>query len=380
MRKKMLFVITQFYKGGAETSLLNLFRLLDPEQYDVDFVILNQVEFQDVTSLVEQIPEWIHVYNVIKDGAKGQLADQIIKKIYRRILHTETYGALAAHAVRGKQYDAAFSFGEWLSPAFVANKVNAKKKYVWIHIDIDKAGFVNTEELLKYDSKISKYIFASRKSMEGAIRKCPQIEEKATVIHNFLNVDDIVEKAEVPIDEKYMETPFILSVGNLREEKNYPRQVEVMRFLKELGVSIKWLCVGSTVNERVYNEVQEKIKEYHLEKDFILCGADDNPYRYIKRAQAVMVLSDHESWSLVISEAKLLGIPVIATRTSGAEEQISDGETGLIVDFDASLIAEKVKWFLIDKNFQKKVRTRLKSAGTITSGLKEFEQLMSELV
>ena len=28
MKKKLLFVITQFYKGGAETSLLNLFQLL----------------------------------------------------------------------------------------------------------------------------------------------------------------------------------------------------------------------------------------------------------------------------------------------------------------------------------------------------------------
>lgn len=53
----------------------------------------------------------------------------------------------------------------------------------------------------------------------------------------------------------------------------------------------------------------------------------------MKNADAVCVLSDFESWSLVISEAKLVGTPVIATRTSGAIEQIEDGETGVLCDF-----------------------------------------------
>ena len=43
MKKKILFVITQFYKGGAETSLLNLFHCLDSQKYEVDFLVLNQI-------------------------------------------------------------------------------------------------------------------------------------------------------------------------------------------------------------------------------------------------------------------------------------------------------------------------------------------------
>lgn len=378
MKRKLLFVITQFYKGGAENSLLNLFRLMNPNQYDVDFLILNQVEYQDVTSLIGQVPEWIRVYDALKEGRKETITEQFIKKVYRRIFRAETYGLSAIHAIKGKTYDAAFSFGEWLSPAFVADKVNAKKKYVWIHIDIDKADFINTDELFKYDNKISRYIFVSEKSRQGAIQRCTKIEKKTAIVHNFLNVKDIIEKSKSPLDKKYLLTPFVLSVGNLREEKNYPRQVEVMRLLKEMGVSIQWLCVGSTVNERVRNEVQEKIKAYHLENDFILCGADENPYRYMKRAEAVMVLSDHESWSLVISEAKILGVPIIATRTSGAEEQIVNGETGIIVDFAPKVIAEQIYMFLKDEKLQVKIRDRLMNAKTITSGLTEFEKLISE--
>ena len=39
MKKKLLFVITQFYKGGAEMALLNLFQTLSPEQFEIDFLV-----------------------------------------------------------------------------------------------------------------------------------------------------------------------------------------------------------------------------------------------------------------------------------------------------------------------------------------------------
>ena len=67
MKKKILFVITQFYKGGAETSLLNLFHCLDSQKYEVDFLVLNQIEYQDATSLMGEVPEWIHVFDAVKN-------------------------------------------------------------------------------------------------------------------------------------------------------------------------------------------------------------------------------------------------------------------------------------------------------------------------
>ena len=43
--QKLLFVISQFYKGGAETSLANLLNALDYKKFEVDFVILDQQFF-----------------------------------------------------------------------------------------------------------------------------------------------------------------------------------------------------------------------------------------------------------------------------------------------------------------------------------------------
>lgn len=376
MKKKILFIITQFYKGGAETSLLNLFQCLEQQKYEVDFLVLNQIEYQDATSLMGEIPEWIHVFDAVKNQKRGLRLEQLAGKVYRRIFHTETYVKSAADFVKNQKYDVAISFGEWLSPAFLAKKVNAEKKYVWIHIDLDKADFVNKEELVKYDSKISGYIFASEKSKKSSVRRCPQMAEKATVVHNILNQYNIVSRSAEEITLPQADSPFLLSVGNLRIEKNYPRQIEVMRILKEKKIPIKWICVGSTVDKNVYGEVSGLLDKYQLRDDFILCGADDNPYRYMKRAKAVMVLSDHESWSLVISEAKLLAVPVIATNTSGAQEQLRDGENGIITPFDADGIADKIIGFLQDSELQESIRKNLEKESVSDEGVREFERLV----
>ena len=376
MKKKILFVITQFYKGGAETSLLNLFHCLDSQKYEVDFLVLNQIEYQDATSLMGEIPNWIDVFDAVKNRGNGLKLEQLAGKIYRRLFHTETYVKSAVDFVKNRKYDVAISFGEWLSPAFLVKKVNAVKKYVWIHIDLDKADFVNKEELVKYDSRITGYIFASEKSRQSSIHRCPQMTEKSIVVHNILNRQNILSRAAEEVILPQANGSFLLSVGNLRIEKNYPRQIEVMRILKEKKIPIKWICVGSTVDKNVYGEVSELLEKYQLKDDFILCGADDNPYKYMKRAKAVMVLSDHESWSLVISEAKVLGIPVIATNTSGAQEQIVNGETGIITSFQAEEIAGEIEEFLNDLEFQNKIKKNLILDNTQNLGILEFEDLL----
>lgn len=376
MKKKILFVITQFYKGGAETSLLNLFHCLDSQKYEVDFLVLNQIEYQDATSLMGEVPEWIHVFDAVKNRGNGVKLEQLAGKIYRRLFHTETYVKSAVDFVKNRKYDVAISFGEWLSPAFLVKKVNAVKKYVWIHIDLDKADFVNKEELVKYDSRITGYIFASEKSRQSSIHRCPQMTEKSIVVHNILNRQNILSRAAEDVTLPQANDSFLLSVGNLRVEKNYPRQIEVMRILKERNILIKWICVGSTVDKNVYGEVSRLLDKYQLRDDFVLCGADDNPYRYMKRAKAVMVLSDHESWSLVISEAKLLGVPVIATNTSGAQEQIRNGENGVITSFDPEEIAEKIIDFLQDEKLQEHIRKNLEKESAFDTGIGEFERLV----
>lgn len=60
-----------------------------------------------------------------------------------------------------------------MSPEFVAKKVDAAQKYVWIHADVDKAPYVDPQILFGFDPYYQKYLFVSRQSMESAARRFP---------------------------------------------------------------------------------------------------------------------------------------------------------------------------------------------------------------
>ena len=67
MKKRILFVITQFYKGGAETALLNLLKNISHDEYDVDLLIHDQVYIRGYVCLIDKLPDWVNVFNASKD-------------------------------------------------------------------------------------------------------------------------------------------------------------------------------------------------------------------------------------------------------------------------------------------------------------------------
>ncbi len=377
--KKLLFVITQFYKGGAEVALLNLFNHLSPEEYEIDFLIFDQMILKEAKSLIPQIPQWVHVCNAAEPEGYLAVAKKIWFKIYRKITKHQLYRKRAYDFVKRKEYDVAFSYGEWMSPEFVAKKVKAKKKMVWIHADIDKAGYVDEKILFGYDKAYDRYLFVSEQSRKAAEKAFSLLKGKCSVIHNMCDDKEIGLLAKEPLrsDEKDFNSYF-LSVANLREEKNYPRMIETMKCLCDIGIEAKWLCIGSTANVFLLNKVKSLLAQYHLEDRFVLIGACENPYKYMSRSKAVLVLSDFESWSLVITEAKLLGVPVVATKTSGALEQIQDRENGILVSFEPKDIAYSIHEFLESQDLQERIRRNLRGFSTQQKTLEEFTTILED--
>ena len=377
--KKILFVITQFYKGGAEVALLNLFRELPQSEYEVDFLIFDQMILKDAQSLIPHVPSWIHVCNAAEKEGKCAVIKKAWFKAYKKITKHQLYRKSAYEFVKNKQYDVAFSYGEWMSPEFVATKVNATKKMVWIHADIDKANYVDERILFGYDNRYDGYIFVSEYSRLAGEHAFPLLKGRSYVVHNMCDDDTIRRLALESIsDEEIYPKPWVVSVANLREEKNYPRMLETMKCLKERGIDIRWLCIGSTANPFLLNKIKTMIVNYGLQDTFILMGTDQNPYRYMAKSCAVLVLSDFESWSLVITEAKLLQIPVIATRTSGALEQIEDNKTGRFVSFEPVEIADVIEEYLGDSEIRNKMSRRLEGFSTNNTTLREFYDVIGD--
>lgn len=346
-KKRVLFIINQFFKGGAETALVNLLRTMDSARFDVDLLIFDMIDLPGSLSLIPEIPDWVHVINVAENEKKTAFVKKAVFKLERKLTGTQPFRRGAIRYLQNQYYDAAISYGEWFSSALCARYAAARRKYVWIHADMDKAAFLHPD-ILRFEAQFDGFLFASRHSMEGAVKKYPQLASRSAVLPNRVDSENIIAMSEEPLPFSLPEDglPLLVTVANVREEKNHLRQVAAMQRLFSEGLRFRWVNIGSLANAPLAEKLRLAVRDAGLEDYFTLTGPLDNPYGVMRRADAVCVLSDHESWSMVITEAKALGVPVIATRTSGALEQIEDGKNGVLCGFSDEEIAESLRAFL----------------------------------
>ncbi len=379
---KLLFIISQLYKGGAETALVNLLNRLDHNKYKADLLIFDQHPIAQAVPLNGSIHKKVNVCDAYAEIRRNPFK-RVINKIRKKFMYSRSqllYHAPAIEFTRGKRYDMAFFIGEWRTPAFLTEHVDAGVKAAWIHNDLSKADYFDAGEYFRHHDYIDYYIFVSENSMLESVRAYPFLKDKSLVLHNMLDTAQIREMgAEPPDDEAYDgKLPVVVTCANIRPQKNHLRQVKVMAELKRRGLDFIWLNIGSFADRNLVNRIKLSAAHNGLKGSFLLRGPKENPYKYMKNACAVAVLSDYESWSLVITEARILGIPVIATRTSGAKEQIENGKTGILTGFSEDDIAEKMELLLKDTALQKRIRGNLRDFDDTEHILQAFDNFVTE--
>ena len=87
----------------------------------------------------------------------------------------------------------------------------------------------------------------------------------------------------------------------------------------------------------------------------LLLGEQSNPYQYLIHADWLLVPSFHEAAPMVFDEATLMGIKVITTNTTSAEEMIGY-EHGIICENSTDGIADALK------NVGKSARSTMRDA------------------
>ena len=365
MKKSILFVINTMGRAGAETALVELLRRIDKTEYKVYlYVLLGQGE------MLSQIPEGVKLVNKQTDlhsvhDAEGR--KHIAKRVVRSFVKDANgikllpymcrngagmlvkgqllpdkllWRAISDGAARTeKRFDIAVSYIEGAAAYYVADHVNADKKAAFIHVDYEKAGY--TRELdrdcyLQFDR-----IFGVSDEVADVFKKVyPELEAKTAVFHNMLNTEMIKEKSEngtgFTDDFKGVR---ILTVGRLMKQKAFEVSIRACLKLKKQGENIRWYVLGEG-DQR--SRLEALIRELGLEKDFLLLGATDNPYPFIREADLYVHCSRFEGKSIAVQEAQILGKPIIVSDCSGNREQVINGEDGIICEFKPSSIAGAV--------------------------------------
>lgn len=181
--------------------------------------------------------------------------------------------------------------------------------------------------------------------------------ERVIHIPNFLNDISKSEESEAVVSNHT--PPVIGFLGRFVREKGLDILLEAFALLRDRGVVFE-AVIGGDGEQR--SAIERQILALDLQTHVRLVGWVKDPQAFYRRLDVLAVPSRKESFGLIILEAWRAGVPVIATRTAGPQEIITDGKSGLLVDITPHALAEGLEKILSDSNLLQMLRYNGKEA------------------
>ena len=331
---KIVFLIPTLMHGGAEKVLVNLVNNLDKAKYDIT---LFSIFDQGVNK--EFLNKDINYQYKFKKVFRGN--SQIMKLFSPKFL----YKFLVK-----EDYDLVISFLEGPTARIISGCTNTKtKKIAWIHSDtlnkeLAAVGFRNFTEAQKCYEKFDRIVGVSQ-NVINSFDRILELENQLTVLYNVNETEEKKTKSKDSIECFSEENiPQVYTAGKLTKVKGFDRLIDVHHKLLTKGFphQVNVLGIGE---EQDY--LEKKIKELGVRNSFKLLGFHKNPYQFIAKSDLYICASHREGFSTAVTEALILGIPVISTNVSGAEELLgSNNEFGVVTENSTEGIYEGLKMLL----------------------------------
>lgn len=119
-------------------------------------------------------------------------------------------------------------------------------------------------------------------------------------------------------------TPYrLLAYGRFVEEKGFQDLIEACLILKKRGIDYQLIMGG----EGPYvDTLRVQIEKYSLEDRIELCGWIEDVISYLDSVDLFVLPSRKEPFGLALLEAMARRVPIVATRSEGPSEFLSDRE------------------------------------------------------
>ncbi|MGN1419459.1 MAG: glycosyltransferase [Acutalibacteraceae bacterium] len=334
--KKILFMLNSLHGGGAEKVFQNVINNLDSKKYEIILYTMHPEKIEDYISYKGKL-SYNSVFNSIKSKtAFGGKFSGFLSKIKGKIFVHCSSKTFYRLFIREKA-DVEIAFIEGESTKIISGSTNKKsKKYAWVHTDLEKNPWTeflyrSTEDEKEHYLAFDKILCVSDSVRDSFIRKYHFDGERVRTQYNPLDRNDILKKSEEKTELSNHTRLRMITVGRLVEQKGYDRLIRIADRLKKDGFSFELLILGEGT-ERA--KLEKMIRDFNLEKDIILLGFQENPYCYMKESDLFVCSSRTEGFSTVVSEAIVLGLPVISTDCAGVHEVFGNFECGIITKND----------------------------------------------
>lgn len=336
--KKILICLSDFRQGGIPRCLQTLLMYIDSNKYQIDLLCLSKdgpyngkmpncktLSNDYIISQLMVHTKKISTANFIKNIPALLL--KIVGKLSYKLLEKDILSIrLRSFGKKLNPYDCAIAYAEGF-PAVIVENVKSDNKLLWIHNDYAFEGARSGTQFTNFDC-FNKICCVSKATQNSLVSRYPQYKEKTITIHNLINIDYILNQANIPLRDHLFDSSsnfVIISIGRICAQKRFYEIPHIANLLKQNNIKFKWYIIGNGQESEV-KLVIDNITKYNVEKDVILLGERDNPYNYLKHSNLFVLTSLYESYPTVINEARVLGVPIVTVNIPSAYEMLTDNE------------------------------------------------------
>ncbi|MFY4776004.1 N-acetyl-alpha-D-glucosaminyl L-malate synthase BshA [Metabacillus sp. RGM 3146] len=209
-------------------------------------------------------------------------------------------------------------------------------------------------DLIKFGIESSDKVTAVSHSLVQQTYDLLKPDKKIETVYNFID-ETIYHKKEVQHLKKAYgiedQEKVLIHVSNFRKVKRVPDVLKAFHKILQ-KMPAKLLLVGDGPQ---MTKVCGLADELGIRENVLFLGKQENMEELYSISDLQLLLSEKESFGLVLLEAIACGVPSIGTRIGGIPEVILDGETGYLCEVgDIEAVAEKSLRLLSDSELHQR--------------------------
>lgn len=380
--KKVLFLIESLSGGGAEKVLSTMLQHIDYKKFDITLCcVCNTGKYIDI------VKPYVHYTYILPNPNEVKGLNQWIYKLKNKLIYNWlplkwVYQWFVPHHA-----DIEIAYVEGYATKLLSHSTNKNsKKIAWVHIDLEK--FHWTKSIYKSISeeedayqKYNQIVTVAQTSQKSFKQKFKNVKTPITTLYNPIDSIEITNKSKAYINETLAlrsNKIRLVSTGRFTPQKAYDRLLRIVSKLIQENYNIELWLLG---DGELRHDLEYIIKELHLENVVTLLGFQSNPYAYLSKCDLFVCSSLSEGYSTAVTEALILGLPVITTNCSGMHELLKDGECGIITENSEEALYLGLKELLNNPYQLKVLKVKSEERGqefSLHNLVSSIENLLSE--
>ncbi len=238
------------------------------------------------------------------------------------------------------------------------------------------------EPVIRFSLNHSNAITSVSESLKKDTLKTFKIDNKITVIPNFINIKEYEAPMAYCIKRKYAPKgeKILVHISNFRKVKRIEDVIAVFGKVRN-EMPAKLIFVGDGPEKAAMEQLSRQMNLHH---DVINLGKITDPKEILSVADLFLLPSETESFGLAALEAMAMKVPVISTNTGGLPEVNINGKTGFLSNIgDVAEMSKNAISLLSDEHLLNQFRENAFEQSKkfdIEKILPQYEKLYKELL